>query len=196
MPSADGRIVTGVYGGTFDPVHNAHLAVAEGVLHAGLADEVWLMVSPLNPLKKDKTISPDADRLAMARLAVADRPGIKVSEFEMRLPVPSYSFNTLSALERKYPERRFTLIIGGDNYAIIERWRQWEEIVRRWGLIVYPRPGYKIGDLHRNVRVLRDVEVSGVSSTLIRQMVAEGKSISGMTPPAVAEYITTKGLYR
>ncbi|MDE5586230.1 MAG: nicotinate-nicotinamide nucleotide adenylyltransferase, partial [Muribaculaceae bacterium] len=107
----------GVFGGSFDPIHNGHIRLAQYVLDHTDLDEVWLMVSPLNPLKPQGYVASDAERLEMARLAVAGHPGIKVSDFEFSLPIPSYTYNTLSRLRGAHPDIDFRMIIGGDNWA-------------------------------------------------------------------------------
>lgn len=191
------RIVTAVYGGTFDPIHNAHLQVARSVLDCGLAQEVWLMVSPQNPLKAGKSISPFPIRVEMARLAVSDVPGVEVSEFEAGLTVPSYTYKTLRELAVAYPDRDFRLLIGGDNLDSFLRWRNPEEILTRFGVIAYPRPGSG-GDksLPRGVTLLSGVDLSDVSSTRIRQLVAGGGDISDLVPHAVRDFIENRNLYR
>ena len=134
----------GIFGGSFDPIHNGHISLAQYVLDHTDLDEVWLMVSPLNPLKPQGYVASDRERLEMARLAVAGHPGIKVSDFEFTLPIPSYTYNTLAKLKEAYPDCDFRLIIGGDNWADFDRWRNPQEILDEFGLIVYPRPGEEI----------------------------------------------------
>lgn len=190
--------VVGIYGGTFDPPHEAHLSVARAALDRGLADEVWLMVSPENPFKTGRHISPESDRLAMTRLAIQGIPGLLASDFEFSLPKPSYTYRTLCALRDAFPDRRFTLIIGGDNLETFGRWRNPDRILEEFGLVVYPRPGYSLPDAlrsHPNVRVLEDVAQSPVSSSEIRRRAAEGESLSGLVAPEVESYIREHCLY-
>lgn len=192
----------GIFGGTFDPPHAGHLAVACAALRQGEADEVWLMVSPQNPLKQGRRMSAEADRLAMARLAVDSLPDdlrsrIKVSDYETHLPRPSYTVATLRSLRKDYPGCRFRLIVGGDNLESFGRWREPEEILRDYGLIVYPRPGEEAtsaSNLPAGCVILRDVPLKGESSTSIRRAIACGEEPQGL-PPGVADYIKQKGLY-
>ncbi|MDE5793141.1 MAG: nicotinate (nicotinamide) nucleotide adenylyltransferase, partial [Muribaculaceae bacterium] len=130
----------GIFGGSFDPIHEGHVNLAKYILDHTDLDEVWLMVSPRNPLKDHGPIATDRQRLEMARLAVKDIPGLQVSDFEFHLPIPSYTYKTLTELKKSYPEHDFRLIIGGDNWADFNRWRNPEEIISDFGVIIYPRP--------------------------------------------------------
>ena len=177
-----GMIRTGIFGGSFNPIHNGHISLALQLKeHAGL-DEVWLMVSPQNPLKQSSDLADDEQRLEMARLAVEGVAGITVSDYEMHLPRPSYTWNTLEALSKDYPKRQFVLMIGGDNWAIFDKWYRAGDIKEKYEIIVYTRtPG--------------DPGFIDISSTAIRQRIREGKSISRMVPKTVADYIKENGLY-
>ena len=134
----------GLFGGSFDPVHRGHLALAQYLLECGAVEEVWLMVSPLNPLKSGAQLSPDAERLEMARLAAADVPGVVVSDFELHLPRPSYTWRTLRTLREAHPDIEFSLIVGADNWLVFDRWQHPEEILAHHRLLVYPRPGCEV----------------------------------------------------
>ena len=170
---------TGILGGSFNPIHNGHIAIAEKICQNNLAEEVWLMVSPQNPLKKDQALLDDQLRLQMAQLAVKEHPGLKVSDFEFHMPRPSYMFNTLEELSVHYPDREFTLIIGADNWNIFRKWYRWEDIIDRYSLIVYPRHGFPVNqnELPQNVHYL-SMELYPISSTDIRQSIQEGKDMS------------------
>ena len=178
---------TGIFGGSFNPIHNGHVALARQMLSAAGLDEVWLMVSPQNPLKQgDTALLADELRMQMARLAVDDEPGIVASDYELHLPRPSYTWNTLCQLSRDYPERTFTLLIGGDTWAHFERWRHWKDILRNYRVVAYPR-GEHTGTI--------EAELLDVSSTEIRQRVKRGESISGLVPPRVEQFIRKERLY-
>ena len=137
----------GIYGGSFNPVHFGHVGLAKWVIENTDLDELWLMVSPLNPLKANAPASNSASdltsnfqqRLAAVREAVKDIPGVKVSDFEFSLPRPSYTANTLRSLQQAYPGVEFTLVIGEDNIAIFDRWREYEYILANFRIFVYPR---------------------------------------------------------
>ena len=142
-----------IYGGSFNPIHIGHTSIAEAILRQGVVDEVWIMVSPLNPLKTNSgnEILPSDQRLEMARIATNGIKGLEVSDFESRLPVPSYTVKTLSALHQAYPDNSFMLIVGGDNWRRFSKWYKAEEIKSSHDIIVYDRsdvkPGVKSGSL-------------------------------------------------
>ena len=174
----------GIFGGSFNPIHNGHIALAQAVLRQCALDEVWLMVSPQNPLKQNSTdLLDDHLRLQMAEKALEGVEGVKACDYEFRLSKPSYTWNTLQHLSKDYPDYTFSLLIGGDNWAHFTRWRHWKDILRCHQVIVYPREDYP-GTI--------DVPLLDVSSTEIRQRVREGKSIEGMVPdniiPLVEKY--------
>lgn len=192
-----------VYGGTFDPIHKGHLAIARAAVAQGYADRTWLMVSPLNPLKSGRKIAPDAERLEMARLAASGEEGIEASDFEFRLPRPSYSLTTLRALRESYPGHEFRMLIGGDNLENIKKWKEPEAIIREFGLIVYPRPGAAVDldvlgieeSLRSRIWIMEGVNLMDISSTRIREMAAEGRPIEGLVPDGIAEYIRMRRIY-
>lgn len=168
----------GIFGGSFNPIHNGHMALASQLRKAAGLDEVWLMVSPQNPLKQDAELLDDELRLQMARKALDGVDGVEASDFEMKLPKPSYTWNTLRFLERDYPDRQFTLLIGGDNWACFERWWHWKDILRHYDVVVYPR------DHHPGTI---DAELLPVSSTDIRRRVRNGESICGLVPDSIID---------
>ena len=129
----------GIYGGSFNPVHFGHVGLAKWVIENTDLDELWLMVSPNNPLKPANLLAPEGERLAAVREAVKDIPHVKASDFEFSLPRPSYTANTLRELQKAYPDAEFTLIIGEDNIAIFDRWREYEFILANFRIFVYPR---------------------------------------------------------
>ena len=176
----------GIFGGSFNPIHNGHIALARHLKGLAGLDEVWLMVSPQNPLKKNADLLDDGLRLQLARKALEDVPGIVACDYEFRLPKPSYTWNTLLHLSKDYPDHTFILLIGGDNWAHFERWYRAEDIVRNYQIVVYPRRGSDFGcaSLPQNVRVV-DTELLDVSSTEIRQRVRLGQSIKEYVPTAI-----------
>lgn len=193
----------GIFGGSFDPIHIGHIHLAEYALEHSDLDQLWLMVSPRNPLKPQGPIASDSQRLEMARLAVSNVPGIEVSDFEFNLPIPSYTYLTLSQLQKAYPEHQFSLLIGGDNWANFRQWRFPDEIIRNFGLIVYPRPGETIPDPTEGVTILQGAPQMPVSSTAIRSLLQETSSSSSgnnsllgkLLPIPVLDYIRNNQLY-
>lgn len=182
------KIRTGLYGGSFNPIHNGHLAIARQVLERGLADEVWLMVSPQNPLKEQSALLDDRQRLDMARKAVDGMAGVRVSDYEFALPRPSYTWNTLQCLKADHPDREFALLIGADNWARFDRWYRAAEIAEQHQIIIYPRSGSPVdtGALPPSATMI-DMPLIDVSSTGIRQAIRRGLDISGLVPPAIAD---------
>lgn len=181
-------VKTGIFGGSFNPIHNGHISLARQLCEAARLDEVWLMVSPQNPLKQQADLLDDQLRLEMARTAVADEPFIKVSDYEFRLPRPSYTWHTLQALEHDFSGREFVLMIGGDNWQHFSRWYRADDILRRYSIVVYPRRGSAVGTTAPNVTVV-EADLLDISSTDIRRRVREGKPITGMVPDNIADEI-------
>lgn len=191
------RLRTGLFGGSFNPVHNGHLALARRLLDTALLDEVWFMVSPQNPLKRHSDLLDDATRLRMVHLALEDDPRMQASDLEFHLPRPSYTWRTLQEAGRRWPERDFRLIIGADNWLLFDRWRAYNEILARYGIIIYPRPGSPV-DTYRlpdNVTLV-PMPMNGVSSTEVRRRISKGLSVDGLVPQKVAGFIHRNGLYR
>lgn len=129
----------GIYGGSFNPVHFGHVGLAKWVIEHTDLDELWLMVSPNNPLKSAKILAPEQERLEQVREAVKEIAGVKASDFEFALPRPSYTANTLRRLREVYPQHEFTLVVGEDNIRIIDQWRESDYIVANFRIFVYPR---------------------------------------------------------
>ncbi|MBR6715241.1 MAG: nicotinate-nucleotide adenylyltransferase [Prevotella sp.] len=178
---------TGIYGGSFNPIHNGHIALARQMLNAGLMDEVWFVVSPLNPLKKAQSdLLSDELRLEMTRLALEQEQGMMAQDFEFHLPKPSYTWNTLQAMSAQYPDRQFILIIGADNWELFPRWYHYQDILEHYSLVVYPREGTIIDAdaLPPNVKLL-NAQLYKVSSTEVRQRIKQGKSVRNLIPPSI-----------
>ena len=189
------RIRTALFGGTFDPLRNGHLTIARSVLEQGLADEVWLLVTPCNPWKKDDNLLDDKLRFDMVAEAVRDMEGICASDYEFNLPKPSYSANTLRRISADYPDREFIITIGADNWVKFHNWRESDYILENYPIIVYPRQGYPIERISGKTTLL-DCPLMDVSSTQIRQMVKDGMSIDEKVPATVARTIKELNLYR
>ncbi len=166
----------GIYGGSFNPVHFGHVGLAKWVIEHTDLDELWLLVTPNNPLKPAGILAPEEERLAAVSEAVKDIPQIKASDFEFHLPRPSYTANTLRELQKAYPEHEFTLVIGEDNLAIFDQWKEYEFIASNFRVFVYPRKGSsKIEDCRLKIEdflslvYLKDAPLFDISSTAIRR---------------------------
>lgn len=191
MPSP---IRTALFGGTFNPLHNGHLAIAKSVQEQGLADEVWLLVTPCNPWKKDQELPDDRLRYDIVAASVKDMEHVFASDYEFSLPKPSYTANTLRHISADYPDREFILTIGADNWVKFHNWREADFILKNYPIIVYPRKDYPIDSVSENVFIL-DCPLMDISSTQIRQMVKDGTPINEFVPASVARTIEDLHLY-
>ena len=189
---------TGIFGGSFNPIHNGHISLARQLREQAGLDEVWLMVSPLNPLKQHvDNLLDDEKRMQMARLALENEPHIIASDYEMHLPKPSYTWNTLQALSKDYPDREFVLLMGGDNWALFDRWYHAEDILANYHIVVYPRRDC-LGSLEVKDSAspqIIEAKLLDISSTEIRKRIKAGKGIRRLVPKAVADLIQKEGLY-
>ena len=175
----------GIFGGSFNPIHTGHIALAKSLCQQAGLDEVWLMVSPMNPFKKEATdLLTDKLRLEMAEQALANEPKLKACDYEFHMPKPSYTWHTLQALSQDFPNVDFTLLIGGDNWAFFDKWFHHEDILSHYPIVVYPRKGCDIGKVPSGVTIV-ETPLLNISSTEIRQRIKEGKSIHGMVPDCI-----------
>jgi nicotinate-nucleotide adenylyltransferase len=187
--------------GTFDPPHLAHVAIAEHMRKARSLDQVWFVVTPQNPFKQDKVLSPDHHRLAMMRLAVLGHEGLVASGFELDLPKPNYTSDTLRFMRQRWPDNRFELIIGSDNLASFHRWKDPEDILEHHRLLVYPREGLKdhlaatIFHGHPGIQIVADAPLMPISATGIREDIRSWRAVDDRLSPAVISYIRQHGLY-
>lgn len=186
----------GIFGGSFNPIHNGHISLAKQLLQLADLDEVWFMVSPQNPLKRQSDVIDDNVRLRLVSIALREEPHLRACDREMTMPKPSYTWLTMQALSREYPEHRFTLLIGGDNWLYFSQWRNHEELLAKYNIAVYPRTGSQIDTASLPPRVkVYDVRRIDISSTQIRQLIRRGQSVAGLVPPSVAAIISNEGLY-
>ena len=187
---------TALFFGSFNPIHVGHLIIANTMLQKADVDEVWLVVSPQNPLKERGTLLADYHRLAMARRAVDDNYRLKVCDIEMHLPIPSYTVVTLAALEEKHPDREFCLVMGSDNLETFDRWRNYEYILEHYRLLVYPRPGTEHCKYatHPSVTMV-DVPMMDISSSYIREQIKERRDVRYLLTEPVYKYLTEMHFY-
>ena len=189
----------GIFGGSFDPIHTGHAIIAQHIIDSGVVDRLWFMVSPLNPLKANKVRQvADTDRLRMVEMVSRTMEGVETSAFEFTMPKPSYTIDTLNALREKFPDDDFYLVIGGDNWEVFDKWRNSEEILSRYHVLIYPRLGYEViipDELNDRVKLV-DAPIIELSSTQIRERLANGHSVRYYVPDEVAQYIDRKNLYK
>ena len=177
----------GIFGGSFNPIHVGHIAIARELLTLARLNEVWFLVSPLNPFKKAATDLLDDDkRLLMAQWALRGETRLKASDYEFHLPKPSYTWNTLRHLKADYPDKQFVLIIGADNWLAFDRWARPDYILSHFDIAVYARPDCPIDAASLPSRVhLYNMGLFDISSTLIRSRIREGLPVVGLVPPAI-----------
>jgi nicotinate-nucleotide adenylyltransferase len=182
---------TGLFFGSFNPVHVGHMIIANHMVQHTDLKEVWMVVSPQNPLKQRASLAKDNDRLHLVQLAIGDNPRIKASNVEFSLPIPSYTIDTLIHLREKFPNREFSLIMGGDNLESIDKWKNYQLLLDNYDIYVYQRPGFsngKYGD-HPRVKIVENVPMMDISATFIRNSIKQKKSIQYLVPDAVFEYL-------
>ncbi len=184
--------IIGIFGGSFNPIHTGHIALARQLRQAASLDEVWLMVSPQNPLKQGNgELIDDWLRYAMTRVAIYGEEGIIASDYELFLPRPSYTWYTLQHLKADYPDYTFVLLIGGDNWQRFPQWYKAEDILREYKVMVYPREGHQelpSKEMPAGVTIV-DAELLPISSTEIRRRVKTGEDIEGMVPKIIAPLV-------
>lgn len=186
-----------IFGGSFDPIHIGHAMMANHLSQSGLTDEVWLMPGKVNPLKSSSPPAPEQRRVEMCRLVADDCEAVSVCDIELTLPAPSFTSSTMKYLEELYADRRFSILIGSDNWLCFDRWRDHEWLKSSFGIIIYPRPGYELDSaaLPQGVTLLEDAPQSLISSTFIRKGFAAGKKMNFFVPDKVLDYITQYKLY-
>jgi len=186
----------GLYFGSFNPVHVAHLIIANHILNETEIEKVWLVVSPQNPFKEESNLLNEYHRLHLVRLATEEDNRIKASDIEFGLPKPSYTTATLAYLADKYPEHEFGIIMGSDSFQNLHKWKNYEVIVKYYPLFVYLRPGFPVGNDHAARLHILEAPLLQLSSTQIRNLIREGKSARYMIPDKVLEEIERGGYYK
>ncbi len=187
----------GLFFGSFNPIHVGHMVLANYMAAYTDIEQVWFIVSPHNPLKEKSSLLNQNQRLHMVNLAIGDNDTFKSSNIEFGLTQPSYTINTLAHLKEKYPQHRFSLIIGEDNLASFSKWKNYEEILKNHKLFVYPRPNCNSDELntHPNV-ILTEAPLMNISSTMIRQAIKDKKDVSFFVPLAVWQYLDEMSFYK
>ena len=192
----------GLFGGSFNPIHNAHIALASTIREEARLDEVWFMVSPQNPLKQAQDLLGENERYDMVELALDSLPSeqngkLRASNYEFHLERPSFTWKTLEALKKDFQQHEFSLIIGGDNWVAFPRWAHNEEILANHHIYIYPREDSEIDEatLPKNVHLIHTPKIN-ITSTMLREMVRNGKDISAFVPEKVAKAIADNNYYK
>ncbi|NND07510.1 MAG: nicotinate-nucleotide adenylyltransferase [Saprospiraceae bacterium] len=187
----------GLFFGSFNPVHNGHMIIANLVRELTDLDQVWMIVSPHNPHKKKSTLANDFDRLHLVNLAIADNVHLKASSIEFNLPQPSYTIDTLTYLTEKHPNHQFALIMGGDNLVSLPKWKNPEAIYKHYPIYVYNRPAANLSEAldHAHIKILDELPLLHLSSTYVRDCIRKKISIQYLVPEAVFEYLEGSTLY-
>jgi nicotinate-nucleotide adenylyltransferase len=186
-----------VFSGSFNPIHNGHTQLANHLIINNIVDEVWLIVSPCNPLKDITNQLDEYIRLDMVIAAISGNNRIKASDIEFSMSIPSYTIDTLNHLSEMFHEHQFVLIIGSDNAIIFDQWKDYDELLKRYEVYVYPRKGYDFSTVkgkYPSMQVL-NTPFFDVSSTQIRQMIQNKQDVSDLIHPDVYDYIKENNLY-
>lgn len=187
----------GLFFGSFNPVHTGHMVIANFMATQTGLDQVWLVVSPQNPLKSQRNLAKDYDRLHLVQLAIGDNPRLRACNVEFGMPKPSYTIDTLTYLKEKHPGGEFVLIMGGDNLATLHKWKNHELILRDYEIYLYRRPKHAAGELEHHPHVHSfDVPLLYISATYIRRCLREGKSVQYLVPDAVFQYLDEGTMYK
>jgi nicotinate-nucleotide adenylyltransferase len=193
------KMKVGLYFGTFNPIHTGHLIIANHMAEYSGLDQIWMVVTPHNPLKKKSTLLDDHHRLQMVFLATEDYPKLKPSDIEFRLPQPNYTVNTLAHLQEKFPTYEFSLIMGEDNLNSLHKWKNYEVLLQNHHIYVYPRISTEVVnpefENHSHIHMI-DAPVVEISSTFIRNGVKEGKNVQPLLPHKVWQYIEHNLFYK
>lgn len=190
---------TGLYFGTFNPIHVGHLIIANHMAEYSDLEQIWMVVTPHNPLKQKNTLLDDYQRLHLVRLATEDYPKIKPSDIEFKLPQPNYTVNTLAHLMEKYPQHEFSLIMGEDNLKSFHKWKNYEYILEHHDIYIYPRVSQEADNLqfqnHPRIHWI-DAPIVEISSTFIRDNIKNKKNVRPLLPDRVWAYVDHNNFYK
>lgn len=187
----------GLYFGSFNPVHHGHLIIASHVANNTDCQQVWFIVTPQNPLKTQSSLLHESHRKILLDLAIEGDDRLRTSNIEFKLPKPSYTIDTLTYLKDQYPQHEFSVIMGGDAFTNIKRWKNWETLLSNYPVIIYERPGFPINpELNKyHIHALK-APLLQISSTMIRKMIKDNQSIRYLVPDIVVEEIQNQQYYK
>ncbi|MEI9958304.1 MAG: nicotinate (nicotinamide) nucleotide adenylyltransferase [Ferruginibacter sp.] len=186
----------GLYFGSFNPVHVGHLIIANHIVNTTELDQVWFVVSPQNPFKASASLLNEYQRLHLVNIAIDGETKLRASNVEFKLPKPSYTIDTLTYLAEKHPEHSFSIIMGSDGFQNLNKWKNYETLIKNYAIYIYKRPGFEITETFgANIKIL-DAPLLDISSTRIRSLIKEKKSIRFLVPDVVKDEIEGNGYYR
>jgi nicotinate-nucleotide adenylyltransferase len=186
----------GLFFGSFNPIHTGHLIIANHVAQETDLQQVWFVVSPQNPLKVSASLLNEYHRLHLVKVAIEGENKLRTSDIEFHLPKPSYTVDTLAYLKEKFPQHQFSIIMGSDSFSNLTNWKNYEVIAKNHPLLIYKRPGFEVkNNIGVNITIL-DAPLLEISSTHIRKLIKEGKSIRFLVPDIVKEEIEKNNYYR
>ncbi len=187
---------TGLYFGSFNPIHIGHLAIANFMIEFTDLEQLWFVVSPQNPLKEKRSLLKDYHRLEMVRLAVDDDDRFRASDIEFKLPSPSYTIDTLAYLEEKHPGREFQLVMGADGLRTFHKWKHADLLQRNYHRLIYPRPGEIQGQNPEPPNAtLVNAPLMDISSSFIRKAISKGKDVRHLVPAKAYQYMREMHFY-
>jgi nicotinate-nucleotide adenylyltransferase len=186
----------GLYFGSFNPIHNGHLIIANHIAEHCAIDEVWFVLSPQNPLKESHSLLNEYHRLHLVKLAIKDNEKFRASDIEFKLPKPSYTIDTLTYLAEKFPKNTFSVIMGSDSFQNIHRWKNYELLLQNYAVIIYLRPSFAISQMHNTALEIVQAPMLDIAATYIRAQIKAGKSIRYLTPDEVCTYIEENRYYQ
>jgi len=186
----------GLYFGSFNPVHNGHLIIAQHILNETGLSQVWFVVSPQNPFKQQKHLLNEYDRLHLVNLAIEKSARLKAVDIEFRLPKPSYTINTLTYLKEKYPQHNYAIIMGSDSLQNLDQWKNPDQIIKDYPIYVYTRPGFEIKETGVTKLIIVKAPLLEISATHIRELIQSEKSIRYLVPDIVCDEIENAGYYK
>ncbi len=189
---------TGLFFGSFNPIHVGHLIIANHMVQHSDLDEIWFVISPQSPFKKKASLLADYHRFALVNYAVEDNSKLWASNIEFKLPQPSYTTHSLAFLEEKYPMKEFVIIMGEDNIIHINKWKNGDYILNNYPIYVYPRPNTEKSEFHnhKNVTIVKDVPQMEISSSFIRKSIKEGLDVRYLLPHRAWKYVEEMNFYK
>ncbi|MEO6219415.1 MAG: nicotinate (nicotinamide) nucleotide adenylyltransferase [Ginsengibacter sp.] len=185
----------GLYFGSFNPVHNGHLIIANYVATFTLLDQLWFVISPQNPLKTQTSLLKEQHRKHLIDLSIEGEKKLRTSNVEFKLPKPSYTIDTIQYLVERYPKHSFSIIMGSDSFSNIKKWKNYELLLKNYHIYIYKRPGFEITNISPGNITVLPAPLLEISSTHIREMLRNGKSIRFLVPDIVKEVIDSQQYY-